>query len=246
MGNKNELIDIEEITKELDNALAKVAAEVGMEIQMGFVRAINRFYNSYGPRSYDRTGALFQQSSASDGGILAGGSDFSKTWKRNGELSYEAGITVGPSNVSGNPYKKNPRHGLDVDPDFVYNISYMRGIHGFNRADLKFRRNVNPLNGRPIGELLRGGKYQGEALTRSEYIKQYNKAIEGTGQKKKTRWLPGYNYLRSDDKEYNRTFNAADHVPPNAPTIPHNDVQRDYKKTIKSIGVKLNKALGFA
>lgn len=232
MGRKKMIIDTEKILKQFDAALAAVSYEVGFEIEKAFENAIQEFYDDYPNPLYRRTGYMFYLSD--------GYADNSLLSNRLGDYQYEAGIEVSPLNVPGNPYEKNPHHGLHVTPRFVYNISYMRGIHGFNRSDLVFKRD------RRTGELLRSNKYK-----------------DKTGVYRNDNWMPGVNdlaitrmlesndiYLSRDSfnqfkNSYLSSYNPQHHVPKNAKHIPDVQVKKEYKAICKTIGFKISKALGF-
>lgn len=128
---KQKTFDIDAFEKRFDSALESVAIVVGEEIEAAFERAIVEFYSSYHQTVYERTESLFKLSSGYPKGANL------PLWKKKGKLSYEAGIDVKPKYVPGNPYKKIPPHGLNVDTEWVFDVSYMKGIHGFNIRNVR-------------------------------------------------------------------------------------------------------------
>lgn len=239
MGRKDNAFDIDALKKRFDTALALVAREVGFEIEETFENQINAFYADYDPMVYDRTGYIY---------YLSSGYDDYDSLVSGKNLKYTAGIRVAPTNVPDGAYAKNPHHGLKITPRFVYNISYMRGIHGFNRSDLTFMRDKR------TGELLRKYKNKKKGVYRKDHPDP-----------KKRNWRPGYkndiallNILEREDvyvpryffnqfkRAYYRVYNPQDHVPKNQKGYIAPDVmmRREFKKICKSIGVRVGKAMG--
>lgn len=130
MAKGNSLIDVDEIKKRLDKALEEVAEEVGRELENAFENAVSAFYGSYSPRSYRRTLNTYYASSGYEGR--------EDTYKRLGELKYEAGIKVDPAYMNAGWYAKN--HGwVDPSPDFIFNRTWSKGLHGFT-TEIKQKR----------------------------------------------------------------------------------------------------------
>ncbi len=50
---------------------------------------------------------------------------------------YECGIYVGAEIYSGNPYVKDPPHGLDADPSKVFPNAWDLGRHGFSSWNVR-------------------------------------------------------------------------------------------------------------
>lgn len=118
---KNQIIDVDKIKKNLDNAIQETGKEVSEEIKRSFVSAVRDFYAAYKPLSYSRTYSTYEASSSASG---------IPSYKRTGECSCEAGIVV-DSKYMGEPYHKN--HGWDPSASFIFDRTWNKGIHGFNK-----------------------------------------------------------------------------------------------------------------
>lgn len=228
MSKKNDFIDIAEIENKFDRVLSMTADDVGFQIEQAFETAISKFYSDYDPSSYDRTDSMFLLSS--------GYNDYSTLSKKNGKFRYEAGIRVSPDNVPGNPYAKNPRHGIPVDPAFVFDVSYLKGIHGFNRKNVLYTR--KPKAG-VMGDVPESSIWEA----------------------RKDKWRPGYydvsitssfiNFgssgearhkaYQSAQSAFDKFYDVRKHIPTNS-TPPAVLMQRDFKKIEKSIGLALDRA----
>ena len=113
----------------VNTAVSRAAAEIGENIYIEFENVITKFYMDYTPVMYERTYSLIE------GAKGAGG--YGTYHKRLQKNMYECGINVGAENYSGNPYAKNPPHGLDMDPSIVFPNSWELGRHGFSRYSIR-------------------------------------------------------------------------------------------------------------
>lgn len=120
---------IKKIQDGFDNVMQSAASDFGRAMQNGFDNAIDNFYASYAPRSYRRTYMLYQLSNCS---IYNSG----KLWQKIGDHQYSGGIMVSPIYVPAGAYIKVPPHGLFMNANKVFELSYMRGIHGFTKEQL--------------------------------------------------------------------------------------------------------------
>lgn len=125
--------DLDVMLKNLDininAAVRRAAAEIGEKIQEEYEAIITKFYMSYDPKMYDRTYSLYE------GAKGVGG--YGKYQRQLMKNMYECGINVGAENYSGNPYAKNPPHGLDVDPSIVFPNAWDLGRHGFSSWNVR-------------------------------------------------------------------------------------------------------------
>lgn len=115
---------LKEFEKAFNGVLQEVAMEMQVRIETMYEIAIMDFYNEYIPISYIRTGATFYGSNKYSPSGPTGNSFFSNLAKRQDE--YLAGILVSSdfitSNWGGNPYR--------ADTDWVFNRTFVKGIHG--------------------------------------------------------------------------------------------------------------------
>ena len=226
--HENDLLDIDGLITKFDNAMQIIAQEVGTDLQKSFDRAIDIFYAAYSPTSYKRTKSMY--------GFSSGSPKTGKPmplWKRNKKLDYTAGIKVGPENISGNPYDKSKStafkisgrgsrsvHGIDVDPAWVFDVSYMKGIHGFNRMNVIAKRTDKKKDDDDSGKTFRN-----------------NWAI------REDKWEPGYYKSASWDFSRKGTgFNVWEHVPPTS-TPPYVKMQKAYKEICKSVGARVDRVM---
>lgn len=113
----------------VNTAVSRAAAEIGEKIQDEYEIVITKFYADYKPIMYERTYSLYE------GAKGVGG--YGKYHRQLEKNMYECGINVGAENYSGNPYVKNPPHGLDMDPSIVFPNSWELGRHGFSRYNVR-------------------------------------------------------------------------------------------------------------
>lgn len=228
MSKSNEIIDIDEILNRFDAMLQVVSDEIGNEIEAAFETAIADFYASYKPNRYKRTGNIKHLSS--------GYNDPSSVSVKLGNYRYIAGIKVSPGNVSPTAYAKSPHHGLRVNPYFVYNISYMRGIHGFNRSDLFFKRDEQS------GKLLRGNKYKEikSTLREDNWKPGYNIYFLKDKNDKKSKYFTGNNFwnkYKGNDTNYQYKL-------PDNSSIPDKAVHETHKNIVKNLDKRIIDAMG--
>lgn len=124
-------INVDEIKIKIAPGLERVARKIGSRIELDFERSIDMFYEDYDPRYYKRTSNTYKASS--------GYKNPNSTWIKIGDLEYECGIDVDPSNMDQGAYAKKGgwgSHGL-ATPDFIFPRTFVRGIHGFTRATLQ-------------------------------------------------------------------------------------------------------------
>ena len=230
-GSSKDLVSISEIENALDKALEIVAMDVGKEIQAAFESAISDFYSSYSPNSYHRTKTMYQFSSGYNGGSKK------PLFEKIGKLKYEAGITVSPSHVAGNPYKKN--HGLDVDPEWVFDVSYLKGIHGFNRSDVLYQRdNTGRIKMKTDKDKSTDADKNGRMFRTNEWKPGYNPL--GGLKDKVGIFLDDYS-IADIINTYHKTYKIWDHIPTNS-VPPDVQINRDYKNILRNIGAKLDAA----
>lgn len=210
-----DLVDVEELINIYDKALSMLAQEVGEAIQEGFNYSISTFYSAYHPDWYDRTESMFSFSSG-----YSNSAGWEPLYKRKGKLKYEAGITVGPENVKGNPYEKNPKHGLDVNAEWVFDVSYMKGIHGFNRQNIFAK--MNKLSKELSKDLHR------------DHPKEYVENFRSNWAPRSEMWRPGIKSRTSSS-----TYNIWEHVPYNT-TPPDKKMRREYKKVLSTVNGRLD------
>lgn len=121
---KDNNIDIEQFKKAYNLALKRTAQRIGREIEKSYEAQIQRFYEDYSPISYIRTGATWLASS---------GMQNYQSWSEYlGDLQYQAGITVDPTNIQdkkGDPYR--------AETQWVFNRTWHYGIHGINRNNIR-------------------------------------------------------------------------------------------------------------
>ena len=123
---KSNIIDLNKIKQDLDKAIQAVGKEVGDEIQSAFETALDYFYGGYYPRNYGRTESLLKASSAANG---------IPTYKKNGEMSCEAGIVVDSSFMPAGVYSKS--HGWkNPSVDAIFSRAWNEGIHGFTAGEV--------------------------------------------------------------------------------------------------------------
>lgn len=229
--NADSFIDIDEVKRAFDTAISVVASQVGDEIQTAFDSAIVKFYSDYDPTSYDRTETMFQFSS----GYRLGPKK--PLFEKKGDMKYEAGIIVSPNNVSGNPYKKN--HGIRVTPKFVFNVSYMKGIHGFNRNNVIYETNRRHGGIRRLIEPKWGvTDKKGRVLRKDNWKPGYNPL--GGLKDRNSFFMDDYS-IAENINAYNKTYNVRDHTPTNS-IPPDVLMNRDYNSILKTIGAKMDKA----
>ena len=141
----------------------------------------------------------------------------STLYTKHNNLRYTAGIIVDPSFVGHNPYEKNPHHGLRVDPDWVFDVAYMKGIHGFNRTNVIGRKD----NWKP--------GYLRDSDIAAKIFKAGGMVDQKTFEKIKT--------------DFNKFYDVRKHTPTNS-TPPDKMMRRDYKNICKSVGLKIDKEMG--
>ena len=111
---------IEKEKQKLKRAGAQAAKEIGSDIHNIFRSSVDRWYADYNAAS---RGYHLQEI---DYGVR-GKNRYSYTL---GDNEFLCGIYVDPSYMDGNPYEKT--HGrTDITPSWVFDLSYLRGIHGF-------------------------------------------------------------------------------------------------------------------
>lgn len=110
------------LQKKLDDAVNKatyeLATELNYEITIEYERALQKFYDDYRPKWYDRTYSLFYGFENYDTPSLNVIKD------GNG---YIVGAMMSSSNIQGKPYR--------AETEWVFSRSIFEGIHGFCRAD---------------------------------------------------------------------------------------------------------------
>lgn len=107
-------------TKILNNfkdAIATLAEDVTFQIESAYETAISMFYKDYDPLYYDRTYSTYLGSDKYDDPF---------GYQHYGD-SYFSGIGVSASYIPGNPY--------NAYKEWVFNRTYYKGIHGFNKSD---------------------------------------------------------------------------------------------------------------
>lgn len=123
----------------VNTAVRRAAVEIGDLIHKDFIVAINKFYNSYKPKVYSRTYSLYQGEKG-----VGGRQIYQRQLSKN---NYECGIYVDASNYMGNPYIKNPPHGLEMDPSIVFPSAWDKGVHGFTSHTITLQhRNASKEN----------------------------------------------------------------------------------------------------
>lgn len=121
---RSKIIDVNKIKKDLDKAIQKVGKEVGEEIKQSYLSSMDYFYGDYDPKIYERTEASLLASSGENG---------IPVYKKTGEMSCEAGITVDPG-FMGEPYSKS--HGWkNPSASFIFGRTWLSGIHGFTEDE---------------------------------------------------------------------------------------------------------------
>lgn len=198
MGKEFDLLtfSVNDFITAIDKIMADVARDFGEKMQAKFILEIQYFYSSYTPRSYKRTYSMFEFSSGTG----------KKTFFKNGKLSYTAGIEVSPRFIAGNPYAKN--HGIKVTPEDIFEISYEKGIHGFNYNNIYMRRKVT--NRDKDGNLLPRDPITGEPTVRVEWVRKTKTVFDKNGNPRKvqTMYIPGYNIREINGNSYNLTLNS--------------------------------------
>lgn len=121
---KAPVIKLKDGGKPLGWAMKDAANHIGNKIGAEYENAINVFYRSYYPARYERTDSLYQ------GEMGVGGKKIYHT--QIGKYAHDCGLEVGPEFYDGNPYEKNPHHGLHMYPMFVFPLAFFQGIHGFS------------------------------------------------------------------------------------------------------------------
>ena len=112
---------LEHEDKNVNTATKHAAVKIGGEINTEFRLAIQSFYSAYHPKR-GRTASMYQ--------FRQGVGGKNKYYKRMEKNVYKTGLLADPSFYEGNPYQKD--HGWTfVDPSYVFNFSYLQGIHGF-------------------------------------------------------------------------------------------------------------------
>lgn len=127
-----DLASIDGLKKMFNDAVKELSEEVLFQIESAYESNIDRFYNDYNPLYYNRTYSTYLASS--------GYSNLFSPQNINPiEGGFMVGIGIDSNNISGNPYR--------ADTDWVFNRTYMKGIHGINATNLfsntyekKFRR----------------------------------------------------------------------------------------------------------
>lgn len=121
---KNQGLDSirKDIEKKYNIALKELAEEMSYQIESAYETVIDKFYDDYSPKYYDRSYSTYI------------GSDHFNDMFNYQQLgdTYLAGINVSGSNIPGSPYR--------ADTDWVFDRTFYKGIHGINRED-KIRMN---------------------------------------------------------------------------------------------------------
>lgn len=113
---------LRDIEKKYNIALKELAEEITYQIENSYETVIDKFYEDYSPRYYDRTYSTYIGSDHYDDMF---------NFQQLGD-TYLAGINVSSSNIPGSPYR--------ADTDWVFDRTFYGGIHGINRTD-KIRMN---------------------------------------------------------------------------------------------------------
>lgn len=109
-------------------ATEEMAYQVSTDIERMFRDAVSQFYYSYTPRAYKRTFSTYQASSNYEN---------MGRYKITGN-NFEAGISVDPSNIQGQPYHNHwgKDRGKPMDTEWVFNRTFYEGIHGILKHDI--------------------------------------------------------------------------------------------------------------
>lgn len=124
---KYDLSSLDGLSKMFDDAVEEMAQEVLFRIENIYETAIDRFYADYNPLYYNRTYSTYLASSGYD-------NLFSPQNIHGSGNQWTAGITVGPANIPGKPYR--------ADTDWVFDRTFNKGIHGI-RAGKAFGKSFD-------------------------------------------------------------------------------------------------------
>lgn len=126
-----------DIEKRYMSAIEHLAEEVSFQIESAYETVIEKFYDDYSPVSYNRTYSTY---------LASDGYDDPFSYTQSGNV-YTAGIQVSSDFIQGKPYR--------ADTDWVFNRTFERGIHGFNKKDMdtynvgKYGNNIWRVKHRP-------------------------------------------------------------------------------------------------
>ena len=118
---KYDFSSLEGLEKVFNDAVKEMAYEYAWKIENLYESAIEAFYNDYNPLYYDRTGSTFLASSGYNNLFIP------RNVYGNGHY-WTAQITVGASNMPGDPYRAN-KH-------WVFKRTFEKGIHGLNAGKI--------------------------------------------------------------------------------------------------------------
>lgn len=106
-----------DIEKKFNSAVKEMAEEMNFQIESAYESVIQKFYDEYTPRSYERTYSTYLGSDKYD-------NLFGFTPVDDG---YEVGVRVGDENIPGNPYR--------AEKDWVFRRTFEEGIHGYFKVE---------------------------------------------------------------------------------------------------------------
>lgn len=219
--SRPKIIDIDKIKKELGEAIQVVGKEIGKEIEIAYDLAIDQFYAAYEPTSYRRTESTLKASSANNG---------KPSYKKTGELSCEAGITVDPSYM-GQPYFKN--HGWQkASADFIFERTWDEGIHGFTDSEVVSKKKF-VAGGTMLSSMIWIPMEHQSALSRSHNFLSGYHAVDSIG-----------SYKRSYRDKYRPERNRI--IAPPKTTPPSNFMKERFNDINKSIGDRIDAAFNFS
>lgn len=107
------------INSAMDDALEKIAVEVGYEIEELYESVIEQFYNDYHPRRYRRTFSSFL---GSDSYALMQDPVMQ-------DDGYIVGVSVSPNTIPGEPYR--------AKKDWVFERTFRKGYHGYKNIEIR-------------------------------------------------------------------------------------------------------------
>lgn len=119
MGKKNGALSAIEndIKKKFNKAISEMADEVTFQIDSAYETVIDKFYNDYTPKWYDRTYSTYEAARPLYDFMHIGD-------------SYWAGIQVDSANIlSANPYK--------MPKNWVFDRTFYKGVHGITASEVR-------------------------------------------------------------------------------------------------------------
>lgn len=137
MGRSSFEKEMETLRKNIMVGLYNAAVEIEARLREAYVYAIDRFYDDYYPKKYERTYSTYAAAdfiNSPEDLWYSGGhkveAGYGASHVRRTDKGYDAKIEISSDFIPGNPYRAK------AGKEWVFGRTWEKGIHGYTRNDV--------------------------------------------------------------------------------------------------------------